>query len=133
MLAEKSVANGWRVCVRGTEPALLEALDTALWRGEGEAFLAHGLAGGPHDAEQPVLLSTASDMPNGAQCLMSVGGAEVSAEEVQRLDRVCVLFDGFDEAALQRARVQWRQLKGAGAAAQYWSEESGRWEKKAET
>jgi DNA polymerase-3 subunit chi len=57
----------------------------------------------------------------------------VSAEEVQRLDRVCVLFDGFDEAALQRARVQWRQLKGAGAAAQYWSEESGRWEKKAET
>ncbi|MEO0866035.1 MAG: DNA polymerase III subunit chi, partial [Pseudomonadota bacterium] len=27
----------------------------------------------------------------------------------------------------------WKTLKDAGASAQYWSEESGRWEKKAET
>jgi len=56
----------------------------------------------------------------------------VSAEEVQALERVCILFDGRDEAALQAARSQWKALTAAGCAAQYWSEESGRWQKKAE-
>jgi DNA polymerase-3 subunit chi len=32
-----------------------------------------------------------------------------------------------------RARDQWRGLTRAGIAAQYWSEESGSWVKKAET
>jgi DNA polymerase-3 subunit chi len=91
------------------------------------------VAGGAQDALQPVLLGpsvTAAD--NAASCLMSVGGADVSAEEVQALDRVCILFDGLDEQAVQHARTQWKALTGAGCAAQYWSEESGRWEKKAE-
>ena len=35
--------------------------------------------------------------------------------------------------ALDAARGQWRALTGAGCKAQYWSEESGRWEKKAES
>ena len=64
---------------------------------------------------------------------MSVHGAQISAAEVVALARVCVLFDGNDDAALERARGQWKALKDAGASAQYWSEASGRWEKKAET
>ena len=32
----------------------------------------------------------------------------------------------------EHARVQWKTLTDAGCSAQYWSEESGRWEKKAE-
>ena len=40
--------------------------------------------------------------------------------------------DGNDPAALDIARGQWKALTDAGCAAQYWSEESGRWEKKAE-
>jgi DNA polymerase-3 subunit chi len=63
---------------------------------------------------------------------MAVDGAEVSPEEVQTLERVCILFDGNDEAATEAARGQWRALTGAGCAAQYWSEASGKWEKKAE-
>ncbi len=43
------------------------------------------------------------------------------------------LFDGHDEAALQTAREQWKALTGAGCAAKYWSEASGRWEMKAES
>ncbi len=88
--------------------------------------------GGAHDAAQPVLLTTGTDLPNGAVCLMSVGGAEVSAPEVMAMERVCVLFDGNDAAAVQAARIQWKTLTDAGCPAQYWSEESGRWEKKAE-
>ena len=133
MLLTKSLENGWRVAVRGTDEQALAQLDRVLWLEPPESFLPHGMAGGPHDAEQPVLLTCQNDAPNAPNCVISVHGAAVSAAEVGALDRVCVLFDGLDDIALQRARDQWRELKSAGASAQYWSEESGRWEKKAET
>lgn len=133
MLLEKATGAGWRVAVRGTDEGALAALDAALWSRSDDGFLPHGLAGGPHDAEQPVLLTTAPDAANNATCVMSVHGAVVSAAEVAALERVCVLFDGNDELALNVARGQWKALKDAGASAQYWSEASGRWEKKAET
>lgn len=133
MLLGKSLDNGWRVAVRGTDRTALEALDQALWLGPEEGFLPHGMAGGAQDADQPVLLTDAVEAANAPHCVMSVAGAEVTAAEVAALERVCVLFDGNDETALNRARAQWKSLKEAGASAQYWSEESGRWEKKAET
>ena len=120
-LLAKARAAGWRVAVRGTDAGRMEWLDERLWLGPEDGFLPHGLAGGKHDADQPVLLTTAPDR------------AEVAPDEVTRLERVCVLFDGNDAAAVDRARGQWRALTQAGCAAQYWSEESGRWEKKAES
>ncbi|MEB8389187.1 DNA polymerase III subunit chi [Rhodobacteraceae bacterium KMM 6894] len=131
MLVGKALGAGWRVAVRGVDAARLDWLDAQLWLGD-ESFLPHGIAGGPHDADQPVLLTMGTEMPNGATCLMAVDGATVGAEEVRALNRVCVLFDGNDDSALNAARAQWKALTGAGCAAQYWSEESGRWEKKAE-
>jgi DNA polymerase-3 subunit chi len=131
-LLEASLARGWRVAVRGGDAERLAWLDEKLWLGPEDGFLPHGLAGGAHDARQPVLLTTGREMPNGAACLMAVDGAEVAPEEVETLERVCVLFDGNDAAALERARGQWAALTKAGCRAQYWSEESGRWEKKAE-
>lgn len=132
MLLDKARAAGWRVAVRGTDTARMDWLDQRLWLGPEEGFLPHGLAGGPHDARQPVLLTTQADCPNRAQCLMCIDGAGVAPEEAARLERVCILFDGNDDAALQAARGQWKTLTSAGCKAQYWSEESGRWEMKAE-
>ncbi len=132
MLLGKAREAGWRVAVRGVDPARMDWLDEKLWLGPEEAFLPHGQATAPHAARQPVLLTTATDCPNDPHCLMSIDGAPVAAEEVQRLDRVCVLFDGNDESAVQVARGQWKVLTDAGVSAQYWSEASGRWEKKAE-
>ena len=132
-LLGKSLQAGWRVVVRGRSDAFLGRLDELLWLRPEDGFLPHGRAGGAHDADQPVLLTAEDAIPNGAACLMSVEGAGVSPEEVQALERVCILFDGADPEALQRARGQWKALTGAGCAAQYWSEEGGRWEKKAES
>ncbi|APX11342.1 DNA polymerase III subunit chi [Tateyamaria omphalii] len=132
MLLGKALQAGWRVAVRGPDAGRLGWLDEKLWLGADEGFLPHGMAGGPHDADQPVLLTT-GPAANNATCVMTIDGAEVTAEEVAALDRVCVLFDGNDPDALNVARAQWKALKDAGASAQYWSEESGRWEKKAET
>lgn len=133
MLLARSLEAGWHVVVRGVDSGRLDWLDQRLWTGPEEGFLPHGLAGGPHDAAQPVLLTTGAEMPNGAQCLMTVDGARVAPEECAALERVCVIFDGNDHAAVEAARGQWKTLTGAGVAAQYWSEENGRWQKKAES
>ena len=63
---------------------------------------------------------------------MLIDGAETTAAEAEALQRVWVLFDGADEVALNGARRLWTTLTTAGLAAQYWSEESGRWQKKTE-
>lgn len=131
MLLPKALGAGWRVAVRGTNPATLERLDTLLWNGDG--FLPHGLAGGPHDSDQPILLTTDADMPNGATCLMALDGAMITSEEAAGLERVCLLFEGADETAVAAARDQWRALTEAGVPAVYWSEETGAWAKKAES
>jgi len=131
--APRALGQGWRVLVRGTDPAILEALDAALWiKGGDDSFLPHGLAGGSHDADQPVLLGT-GDPVNGARVLALIDGAAATDAEIASMERVWVLFDGNDPARLQAARLQWKAMTAAGHAAQYWSEESGRWEKKAES
>ncbi|KJZ20253.1 DNA polymerase III subunit chi [Loktanella sp. S4079] len=130
MLIGKARGAGWRVLVRTPNPMLTKRLDDVLWQGPEDGFAPHGVAGGPHDADQPVLIG---DTPTeGFPCVMSVAGAEVTAEEINLAERVCILFDGWDEAALQHARGQWKSLTDAGCAAQYWAQEQGRWTKKAE-
>ena len=133
MLLTRALEAGWHVVVRGVEKGRMDRLDLRLWAGPEEGFLPHGLAGGAHDAAQPVLLTTGREMPNTAQCLMSIDGAGVDPAECAGLERICVIFDGNDPAAVQAARDQWKALTGAGIAAQYWSEQSGRWQKKAES
>lgn len=132
MLLDKSRAAGWRVLVRGRDAARLDWLDQRLWLGAEEGFLPHGVEGGDHDADQPILLSLGGPGANGAACLMSVDGADVEAAEIGALERVCILFDGNDPAALDHARGQWKALTGAGCLAEYWAQEDGRWTKKAE-
>jgi len=126
VLIEKALAAGWRVELRGADPARLEVLDGALWLREG--FLPHGRAGGPHDDRQPVLLTLPGEAAaNGASCLIAIHGAVIAPQEAVAAERCCIVFDGNDPAAVEAARGQWRALAGAGVAAEYWSEASGRW------
>ncbi|MDA1296088.1 MAG: DNA polymerase III subunit chi, partial [Proteobacteria bacterium] len=83
-----------------------------------------------HDHLQPVLIST--QPIEDTHCIMAVDGADVSEEEVRSKERVCILFDGNDQDALLCARSQWKMLSDAHCHTQYWSEETGRWQKKAE-
>ena len=130
-LLEKASGAGWRVEVRGTSLERMQWLDDKLWLGSDDGFLAHGLSGSDTDAYQPILLTT--NVESGFDCIMSIDGAQIDAQEVSNSQRVCILFDGLDETAMQQARRQWKILTEAGCAAQYWSEESGRWQKKADS
>lgn len=131
ILLGRAMAAGWRVMLRGTDPARLDALDARLWLGEEGSFLPHGREGGPHDADQPVLLGRGAAV-NGARAVMLVDGALATTDEARALERVWLLFDGADTAALGAARGEWKRLTDAGVAAQYWSEDSGRWQMKTE-
>lgn len=130
-LMPRALAQGWRVMVKGGNPAHLAKLDDDLWLHPDDGFFPHGMQGGPQDADQPVLLGT-GPVTNGAQGVFLIDGAPITADEARPLERVWLLFDGHDPAAVAAARDHWKALTGAGLAAQYWAEEDGRWQKKSE-
>lgn len=125
-LLEKALGAGWRVMLRGGDAARLDWLDQWLWLNPEDGFLPHALAGGPQDADQPVLLGT-GPIVNDAKGLMLVDGAVPLPGEAAALERVWVLFDGQDEAAVNAARGLWKAIVAENLPAQYWSEETGRW------
>ncbi|MGR3468939.1 MAG: DNA polymerase III subunit chi [Shimia sp.] len=129
-LLTRALGAGWRVAVRGPDAATLEDLDRALWTYDADSFLPHAMAGGAQDAAQPVLLTTGT-AGNDPQCVMTIDGAALAPDEVARLERACILFDGHDDGAVATARDQWRTLTGAGLEAAYWATEGGSWVKKA--
>lgn len=144
-LIGRAQGQGWQIELRGVDPGRMEALDLALWLGPDDSFLPHGLAGGAQDAAQPVLLTVSAAQAGDSlsrdslsrdsltrACLMTVDGAAVAPAEVVAAQRVCILFDGQDDAALAGARAQWKDLTAAGCAAQYWAQEAGRWVMKAQ-
>lgn len=131
MLLPRALQMGWRVMIRGTNAAALGHLDSQLWLGADDGFLPHGLSGGKHDADQPVLIG-AGPASNGARGIFLIDGAVASIDEARQMDRVWLLFDSADPEAMTAARGEWKRLTDAGIPAQYWSEDSGRWEKKSE-
>ncbi len=130
-LLPRALQRGWRVAIRGSDAARLDWLDQRLWLGPEEGFLPHGLAGGPHDARQPILLTTGTEAPNAPQVLAVIDGAPVEPAEAAPLERLWVFFPGADPAAVEAARTLYRRFRDAGHPPQYWSEESGRWQKQA--
>ncbi|GAA6186980.1 DNA polymerase III subunit chi [Litorivita sp. NS0012-18] len=134
MLLGKAREAGWRVALRGRDPARLRRLDDLLWEGAPESFLPHGLWDGPAPQDQPILLlPETAHAANAPDCLMAIDGAQISAAEVEASARVCIIFDGNDPAAVEAARGQWKAITKQGATAQYWSEEGGGWEMKAQS
>ena len=130
ILLEKALQAGWNIELRANDEQRLDWLDQKLWLWSEDSFLPHGRAGGCHDSRQPVLLSLKST--GRTDCIMSVDGALIINDEVNASHRTCVIFNGLDGKELNVARQQWKSLTDAGCHAIYWSEVSGRWQKKAE-
>jgi DNA polymerase III subunit chi len=130
-LVTRAAGLGWRVMIRGRDAARLDRLDAHLWLHPENSFLPHGRQGGARDAMQHVLLGT-GPITNAATALMLLDGADATLNEIRALTRLWLIFDGQDDASVAQARAQWKTLTDAGIAAQYWSEETGKWQMKAE-
>lgn len=131
-LLERCLERAWRVCVRSADEKRLSWLDDRIWMHRDEGFLPHGQAGGPHDALQPILLTT-GPAANLADVLMLIDGSGPDLAEISDFERVCILFDGNSDRAVQAARSQWKAVAEAQFPAQYWAQDDGRWRKKAES
>lgn len=131
-LLEKCLQRGWRALVRSGSAERLDALDSALWTWRDDSFLPHARDGeaGLAPARQPILLTQNAGNPNGAQALFLIDGAEPG--DIAEFERACLMFDGRDGAALEAARLRWKNAKEAGIVASYWRESAnGKWEKQA--
>ncbi|HET7806074.1 MAG TPA: DNA polymerase III subunit chi [Pseudolabrys sp.] len=129
-LLEKSLERGWKVVVQGSTDERIEALDAHLWTYRDDGFLPHGTWRESEAAQQPVLLTSNDGNPNGATVRFLVDRAPLPAD-VERYQRIVLVFDGDDEEAVAAARAHWSDVRAKGFEATYWqADERGRWTKK---
>ena len=121
LIARNTLGAGERLLVVSEDTGQLDRIGEALWTRLPDTFLANGQAGGPHDARQPILLSTAVVPANGAQFLALADGGWRESEAA----RVFLLFppDRIDEA-----RATWRRLgQREGVERKNWRQDGGKW------
>lgn len=127
MLAQNTLRAGERLLVVSGDDQQLARIDEALWTARADGFLAHGFAGGPHEARQPVLLSDEPTAGNEAKYVAFADGRW--RDEAERFERVFLLFDA---ASIDAARGIWRQLDAReDVERNYWEQAGGKWERKA--
>ena len=125
LIARNTLAAGERLLVVSADEAQLGRIGEGLWTRLPESFLAHGRAGGAHDALQPILLSDRVEPANGAKFLALADG--VWREPDEGLERVFLLFG---EATIDAARAKWRELgAGEGMERNFWRQDGGKWVK----
>ena len=125
-IAERVLDLDGRLLVVAEDEAFLARLDRLLWDQGPASFVPHGLAGGPDDSRQPILLSTSPDAPNQARNMLIADGGW--REAALTYDRSFYLFD---DATLEEARLAWKLLAGRdGIERRYWARENGKWVKK---
>ena len=123
-LAGKVLETGGRLLVVAGEAGAREKLSAALWSAGAESFLANGIAGGEHDARQPILIADDVVPANGARFLALADGVWREPGEGD-FDRVLLVFG---EAERMAARDTWRLLKGReGWACRFFRREGRKW------
>jgi DNA polymerase-3 subunit chi len=125
-LAQGTLAAGERMLVVSEDADQLARISEALWMQKPETFLANGMAGGEHDARQPILLSATAEPANGARYLALADGVwRDIAEGFDAATRVFLLFppDRIDDA-----RGCWRMLGlREGVERKYWRQDGRKW------
>lgn len=123
LIARNSLKAGERLLVVSGDDDQLGRISEQLWSRMPDSFLAHGLAGGAHDARQPILLSPVPTPANGARFLALADG--VWREGDTPFKRIFFLFD---DATLQAARDCWRMLgQREGVDRRFWKQQDGKW------
>ena len=123
LLAANTLRAGERMLVVSGDAAQRAAVSQALWSHAPESFLAHGEAGGAHDARQPVLLSDRPEAANGARFVALADGAWRDG-----LDDFARVFLLFGASQIDDARACWRMLgEREGAERKFWVQDGGKW------
>lgn len=129
-LLSRSLSKGWRAIVEASPFERVEAIDAMLWTYQDDSFLPHGTVKDEDASLQPIVLTDSLENSNNADIRFFIDTGDVAAHLGYK--RLVYIFNGNDEAAVSRARLQWKAAKAADIEATYWQQtEAGRWEKKA--
>lgn len=128
-ILNKAIGQGWRVMIRSDIATRLDKLDDLLWSNPEDGFIAHAKENHPLAEMQPVLLGS-GDIQNNARALMLLDNAQLKEEELHTLERVWIIFDGANIESVSHARKLWKWVTELNFSAQYWSEESEKWQMK---
>ena len=120
--------DGYRIVLMAGSTERVEHLNQLLWTYDDASFLPHGSARDGNAPRQPIFLTVAEGNPNQADMLVLVDG--VRAADPGAYKRVCDMFDGNDETAVEAARQRWREAKLAGHALTYWEQTPSGWVKR---
>ena len=124
-LLHAALRQDMRAVVRSPDAERIEALNASLWEG-GTAFLPHGADGDDHPEELPVFLTTTTAVPNHAQLLVLLDGADDS--DADAFKRVCMLYDATDPEATRSAEAFGRARSETGGLQWSVQTDEGRWE-----
>lgn len=127
-LLERALKDGYRVLVMAGSSERVEHLNQILWTYDEASFLPHGSARDGNADRQPIFLTAGEDNPNHATMLVLVDGARAAG--LEGFQRICDMFDGNDEAAVEDARRRWREAKAAGHTLTYWEQTASGWVKR---
>ena len=127
-LLQKTLQQGKRAMVCCAAD-LAPKLSAAIWSfGEG-SWLPHGIDGNDDDDASlcPIWLSDAPEKnPNNASYMFFINGMDIAS--IDDKERIFVLFDGTNEAAVSTARQQWKTCREAGHDLSYWQQDgAGKW------
>jgi DNA polymerase-3 subunit chi len=127
---ETALAEGRRAVVQAASVEARDALNERLWTYREDSFLPHGGPGDGPAETQPIFVTETDAAPNDAALRVLLNPADALRFVAAATERVVVLFDARDEAAMAAARAAWKALKDAGAAPSYWREgDEGEWVK----
>ncbi len=121
-LARQTLKIGERMLVVSADEAQLARIGAVLWEAK-DSFLANGMAGGDHDARQPILLAPSAEPANGARFVALADGEW--RDEALVFERAFLLFSA---ATLDGARGAWRALGDKdGVERRFWKRDGARW------
>ena len=111
----------------------MQELSSALWGFGQDSWLPHGVAG--VDDNRATLCSIwftedSNNNANAADFAFLLNGMRHDA--LAEMERVFILFDGADDAAVTSARDQWKAMREDGHELSYWTQDNlGKWAKTA--
>jgi DNA polymerase-3 subunit chi len=122
LLAQNTLKAGERLLVVSADDGQIVRISEALWSRK-DSFLAHGLAGGPHQERQPILLADSPAAANGARYVSFADGEW--RDEAEQFERVFLLFDS---ATIDQARATWRKLgEREDVERKFWKQDGAKW------
>ena len=132
-LLEKTLALDKRALVLAPSSARIDELNTLLWTYDAESWMPHASLKDKVEDDvlslQSVWLSVEDNNANNAEFLFLIDGAR--ARQMDSFERCFDVFDGNDQAVVEKARERWKRYSEEGHNLTYWQQDlNGVWQKK---